>query len=473
MNVQDVREINLKNFIKVMIKKWKMIVGVFLIGCLLGGIGAVGTKKAYDIKTTGTNGVTADLSGARASLGKADVQYVDQMYSIYDKLVKRQGEFQKYIDSSQILNQDISATYGSRMLFIVKFQGMNNSGMMDKAISMTLVNDDFCQKVNQQLGTEYSNFDINNMIKVKTKVDEDDSNNNVSPQMEIGIKGNEKLIIVDIVVQDKQQAEVVSELVKKRMNTLCKSISKDTSKITPVFISQIEKDTVKGDVKDTLVEYTNSIKIMADTVNSLTAGLTEDQKTYFNALRSQGNVTQKSDDKVQRVEMVFSVKKLIKYVGAGGVGLTILLLFGMFIKYVFSKALHSVDELHNILGLDVLCKLEPASKKELGNYSINIAREELKYLLEEYPDEKIGLVTSSDKLEKNGILSHICKDEFKDRIVLLKARPERDSDFEALTLIKRAVVVEKVNISIVDQIQELLRYYKKKNIVIDGVIIVE
>lgn len=462
------RELDFTDLIKTLIHKMKIIIVIAIIGALLGGGGAFATGRTQVTTSAGSDG---SLEEAKAKLDQGQIEKVQDAVKSYDDLRKKRKDLLALMDNSQYLNLDVNKADGVRNIYLISKKNQT-SAILKAMISLTK-NDELRQEINEKLDQNLTKYDFDHMIQIYDGETLKTANNR--EMTVVGEDNNDvtRLLVVDVYSSDENSEKIMVEAVKDRLNAVINQISASEGDYKANLIGRNTINLNADDVIDLKLDYTNQLNAIASTINQTTGYFNDEEKAYFNALVTEQTTTiaKNKNDSNAKVTTVFSKKQFLKYAILGFVGFGILAVLGLFMQYILDKSVHTVEEIKSVFRLDILCRIPVNKKGESNEQSIKVASEELQYLTEKYSGEKIGILTSSETIADNGILEKIISNDLRNKVVPLKARPETDNDFTKLSEIKRVVLVEGPKVSKYDDLEETLNYYFKKQIEIEGAIV--
>ena len=452
MNTLTKRHINFKKMTNFISKKKKSIIIVFIVGILIGAVFSVASKKAIVMNTE--NSALAEVQTAKKSLSSSEASYVDSAYNTYTKLVKKKNQYDDYEENSILLNLNTETSAGVELTYYIS--GNKKATNIKNNYKASLVNDNLAKTISSKFSDKPKITYVKELIDFKSE--ENSSDNTVILENNSSNNDASETMTISIWARNSSELKIMEDAVKARINQL-----KTKYEATYGDFNLKLADESSDRITDTeLSNFQNKVDSdLSTTVNLITSvqnSLSETERNYFNVLVAAGKSAQSNSKPASTVSV-----KLVATYGIG-IGLIILILYVivLIVRYLMSNRLHYALEMEHLYGINLITEMNK-------NHDFENVKKEFEYFMN-HEDGVIGITSSSDSDEVKEVLRKLSD---LDHVVLLAAEPKADEDFEKLNKGSGIVLIEKDEESDVRKINEIIDYYKKKNIQVKGSIVID
>ena len=428
-------------------KKKKYFLFVFIIGFIVGGtFNVISTSR--NKSASANNSEQSNLEAARATLSE---EKASQTESVYKNYILFQNSLDT-INSSSILSTNSKT--GVQNVLTYYIESKNNSNSVAQAIKSMFFDEKLTSNINNQLKTKIDDETLKQFINFDIKESKTNKNNNE------GSNNSNVVFSITIFAKNKSQLSIITSNSTKQVNELVKKLIKLNSSIKCQLLGTSVSKISESDVLDLRSSLANRITDITTAMNNLKNLLDSNQQSYFDLLLSQSKSTKTTTAK--QTSSGVSIIQVCKYAFSLAILFEIIYLLIVVVSYVLSNKLHSTNEVHDLLHLNIISLVK--NKDDINN-AIN----ELDYYLNG-KKESTALSTSLESpnlLDQMKVLSNECS------LKVINSYPVTKKDYDELTKLNNVILVEKIGASNTKEIKKLIEYYQAKHIDIKYVILFE
>ncbi len=362
MDYKEKLEIDIINLLKTVMKKWKiMLVCAVIISILAGIYGYV--KSATEVNAeTGVPVATTDendLQTLKDALTEADAQivenavlkYIDYTYQLeveYAELDIDPDNVYTYVMTYAIVDDSIEINTEENAVFLSK---VNN---IITVYSSQLTNESVVNEVIKELNLDLDPETIKSMISIW--------------------KGGGSLLYLSVVSESKSNTKKIMSIMQERMDNATEDIQKLYS-YSLVPVTSYFSVSTSNYISNLQKEYTDNRTNISNSIAALTNSMSEQQKSYYNALIvianeakeeigianfSENNLNtidglfawDKTSQSIINTKIVHSIDKKFILLGFAGGFFVAFMCYALL--YILSGKLHTSDDLKNAFELNVI-----------------------------------------------------------------------------------------------------------------------
>lgn len=444
MNYNYEKSFSPKDMLTYIVKQYKQILIVLIVGMLIGAGFCAATKKAY-VSSTERDQLESRIAAMRLQIGDAQADQAESAFKTYTSLMNQKNSIQKFMDDSVYLN--LTENNSQKLSLVYLISNSTKANDIATSIKSLLVDESLYNACKKELNQNLSFTQFNSLVNVLVG---NDLNNSSSIQVNNGEQQNAANIIIYISDQNKNQVDTIGKYVKQRFSQICNTLKKNYGNFSYSLgdksYSKVTDSQINGD-KNT---YTNQLSTVTNAIGLLNNTLSADQQTYFGYLNKLA--------KVKPGKKVFSVTAFVKFMVLVGAVLTVFYICILIIKYISSSKLHNAKEIENAFNLPILYD---------GEFDESIISNELQYVKERFKDQSIALTTSNENLDE---LKRLAKDN---NITVFAHKPMKKEEFSQLLSVDRVILLEKNESSDMKKLYDTISYYAQKGKVIEGFIVIK
>ncbi len=487
------KEINLLDMIFVMLSHWRSVLIAMVIGAiLLGGMSYVksyqaiqNTQQLEEKETVQDETVTEEkLAELQSTLD--DSQQIAVLTAIDDE---REYSFKKkYFEESIYMQMDAYNIAQREVVYDIQ-PGKGEKAQYLGTIYQDVVNGiGLYDWVEQHTGIEmaYSS----ELISIKISSSTPFTNGETS-----GSFGNDSLKISVIQADDdlcKELADTVKSYVEQQSENLVTKIGEHKL----CLLSEASGRVMSTSVMNQQIEYRNALYALQSAIIAEKTAFTDEQKQYYNILTNEEELEDTdTEQEIEEASPLVAAKPQIskKYILLGAILFAFVYVAVLFMGYIFNSKLRINDEFQALYGVPQIGVVVKDTKKKLfldkwidnlrhygkrkftAEQSMELAFAAVKIAVVKNGLSSIGLLgcnlgAGADKicnelkaaLEKEGIAVTVLNNVIYDAEAM-----------EQIDTLKGAVLVEKVDSTLYNEITSELELLKRQEIPVLGGIIVE
>ncbi|WP_034445756.1 hypothetical protein [Butyrivibrio sp. AE2032] len=327
-------EIDLIDLLHYLLKRWRVIVIVALIGgCLLGGYSAYKQARPEKMPTEEEN--EAALEKARDGLSDIEVAEVDSLSAMYDSYVKVYAEKELNGQKSIRLNMDpehvhtgastyvISDYYDNKGIYTVESQ---NAGNIVALYSELLTDDKTIDIIKEATGWGVDRQYVRELYSVSSA----------------GVS----LLRISTIAPTQDECRVIISVLEDRLEQVKPEVQANAPHEIVKVNDKYFEDYSSG-ITDAQKAQSDTLISLKNTMRNIPDKLTSGQKTYYQEL-----IKQHYPDEI--IEKEFSVFGLIKYVLIGIVAGVFAVAMCYCVYYALRQVLRTSDDFRSMFNTRVI-----------------------------------------------------------------------------------------------------------------------
>lgn len=442
MDIHYTKKIDYKQLFRHVFKSWKVLVICGVIGAILcGGL-------SYVVSGKSTNDYQSEVNEAKANLSKTEISSTETAYKTQQDLDRQITKLRNRLDNSIYYN--LNSNTASNIKIIYNVTSSTQTDSIIDAINSALINTTLSDALNKAASKTVSMTDAKKLISMSREDSSSTSNINVNLSSDTDHSQN---FTISVLGENATEANAFANAVKARIKTLSTSLTKSLGNFKITEVSSVNAKIADADIADDKATYADKLSSLSNAKLSLTNTMSDAEKAYLDAL---------SKDKTGNQAIPTSTKVVngVKGVVVGFILFAALAFAWLGSKFILGKQMRSLQELQSINHMNIICEIDQDT---------TAAKDELSYLAAKYPHEVIGIISTC---KDANVLAQI-KTMMPESFVFLADKPATEADFKKLEQVKRVVVVEKMNVSLLNKIVEMVKYYVQKQISIAGAIVIK
>ena len=450
MNSLSKRQINIKELRKYLKKLRVITIIVVIAGIILGSVFSVVSKKA--MVEENVNSALQNVQNAKASLNTTDASDVESSYQSYLQLIKKKNACVEQNKSSILLNLDPNNSAGVVSNYLIS--GNKHAKKIMTSLSDDIMSDAVCNEISSKMTDKPQKAYIRELVEISDSESNDNSNN-----VTVNTNDNDSaaLIKMQIYARNSKELSMMKSIVNVRINSLVKKYKATYGDFSFKLVDEKNDKITEDEVlKDNMNENSKLVNVV-NLISTLKNSLSETEKNYFDALVAAGNTSQ-TNNVVTKID-----PKLVATYGIG-FGLIILIIYLILViaKYMVSNKLHYASEMENLFDAELIADVD-----KHGDY------DHVKKEFDFFVDLQKGYVGLTGTIESDEIQNVINALSNNQHVIVMPKELKTEADYENLAKVSDIVLVEKTEQSDVREINELVNYYRKKNIKVNGSIVID
>lgn len=452
-------KVDFNYFYEYLKKRKKYFIIIIIIGILAGSILTVYYSKKNQASYVDTN--QQAINTARGVLGANEVKHVDSAFESYQSLMENIEKLKDFQKNSVYLQLNEKSSVGREYMY--NLSGENVSAIFKNTQEM-LTDKKVYDKINSDLkkSKEKTITYLDFCYLIQLNAISEDVNND-SKELNLLSETNDtrskkiKVMVIKVYAKNNTQLNIMCNSLQQKFESVKKKLSaKYNYSVQLINDKQIKVD--EGQIMGQKVNIANQIQQCASTITSLQSTLTEDERTYFDALVA-GNDKNSTQIKSATSGNGFSIKSLLKNIILLEIAFNCVFICILLIKYVTSGLIYSSNEAVSVFGVNNIFEVDD----NLSDRSI----QELKYFIS---NSTYGFVDLTSNNQSSKLLQSISKENLG---TILKKFPETSNDFEALKKIDHVILIVGLGKTHFKMIQEVIAYYSRFNIEINGMVTIK
>lgn len=450
MNSLSKRQISFKELKKYLYGKRKIMIVVLILAIVAGSVFSIVSKRA--IVESNSNAAAQSVQSARGALSEADASYVDSSYKNYTNLAAQKASYEDELQNSILLNLNPDTSVRKKFSYIIS--GNKHADTIRDSMSQNVMNDTVNQAISNTLSGKPK------IAYVKQLVEFTSTNTSSSNKVTVQLDDNESMAVLSVNIYARTSTELnnIKKIVNARIQSLTKTYQKSFGTFSCRLADETSNKLTDSDILYYKSEMNTSIDTVINQISTLKNSLSDDQRTYFDALVAANGQSATGNTVTTSIS-----PKLVGTYGLG-IGLIVLILYLiiMIIRYMTSTKLHYGLEMEQLFNAELIDEM---NKKHDQNH----VKKEFDYFI----NMQNGLIGVTGSATSDGINELIGTLSDNSKVIALAKNPQTDADYEQLTKITGVVLVEKDEVSDVREIDKMVEYYRKKNIPLIGSIVID
>ena len=445
MNYNYEKSFSPKDMLIFILRQYKQIIIVLIVGMLIGAGYCSLTKKAY-VSSSERDEIESELQSMRLQIGDAQADQAESAFKTYQSLMTQKNNIQKFMDDSVYLNLTENKSQVLTMTYLIS--NSNKADDVAKSIKSLIINEKLYNDCKKELNQNISFTQLNSLINVSLG---DDSSSSSNVQVDVGQQQSATTLIITIFDHNKSQVDIIKKHLMSNFSQICNDLKKNYGSFDYALGAQSYSKATDSKINSDKTQITNQLSTVTNAIALLNNTLSTDQQTYFGYL----NKLAKAKDG----EKTFSSAVFVKFTVIVGAVLTIFYICFLIIKYISSSKLHNAKEIENAFNLPILYD---------GEFNESTITNEIQYVKERFKNQKIALTTSNYTLEEFATLA-----KSNENILIVSHKPQSKDEFEQLLSVDRIIFLEKNESSNIKDIYKTISYYAQKGKHIEGFIILK
>lgn len=312
--MNEERTIDLRELVKYVVLKWRMIL-IFMIVFAVLANGYSGIKSYLNIQELKEKEQTLDYTQYESRLTVKEIQEVKNAVENYNLYSKKYSDYKNYNDNS--IKMKIDATEAPTQEIIYEIRGNRNDVTnISDAYTTVFPNDDTCEEILKAM-----NWDVD-VSYIKELISVSDTHMNtiavggqdVSEIIENTVDENKAVLItIKVLANNEENCKIMSDIIKKSLNTVTLNLQKKFGNFSIQKISDEYGTEVNGDLLDAQKNSISEMNNCNNAMSILDDVLSEDQKTYFNALINE-NISSEEESESKDVATVTDTVPGVQYI---------------------------------------------------------------------------------------------------------------------------------------------------------------
>ncbi|RKM60894.1 hypothetical protein D6856_07545 [Butyrivibrio sp. XB500-5] len=457
-NYRDSLEIDLKDLLSFLVRHMRFFVIVMVIGCTLGS--AYGFMKENLSNDSGNK----KEDSVKPLLTSKEIYEVNSSVNTYTTYFNRYNEVLKYKNESPLMEIDGYNAPKSTCTYVLSCYGPVNLNNPESS-SITNINNSSEKTIVDNIINLYS-VEINKddtVDKVKKAMGSDLDDRYVRELYFVEKNGFSLMTVTAYgrtLDESKNNLQQLMQAIEEKSGTVAKSVKHEITVATTT--SNYEKSSYIISNKDSI---NNQLKDLNNSMMSVAANLSGNQKTYFTELLDELDI-EYGIEKAEKHD--FEIKTVLKYgiFGCAAAAFVLALIYSAL--YVLSPTLKTEDDLKYAFQIPVI-----GTVKDFDADNMNIISSGICATVRTKPSSNIYIVSSYMDDNVEAIKLKII-DKVKEKNVQLKKGISMITDFETLDNAIASdgiVLLETIRKSRYENIEKELELCKNYNIKILGAVI--
>lgn len=440
MDKENMR-IDFKDLLRSIAKHFKKIICILIIGFVIGGGLCFGLGR-NKVSVTPTNAeLTAEANNYKNELTDQQASDIYDNYQTYSRLKSLKQQIMALSNNSASFLNNLQSS-GKQMTNVYSVSANDKASSIIYAYQSLIMNDNVYDSIRKVMGQTYTNDMIDQFVIIESSLDSDDN----SVSVNVNANNSESLKITTL-GENENKCKQIMTIVQKRINALRNSMAKKYGSFQLISAGSNTTSINRDNIVKIKQSYTKQIDSLSASMKSITDSITDaDQLNYFNALLKISNNN--------KAVYVTSKKNIVLFTAGGGFGLAILYVIILIAAYLCSSKLHTSDNFKQLFHVDILADPDHANKQ--------IIDQELQLFSENH--EGRTLLVSTDQ-------SLIDDLKVSDHFVTMSGIPDSAEDYKKIQECRQLILFEKINSSKLNEIADVISYYKDHHIKAQGAVI--
>ena len=373
---QEELTIDLKDLLRRCIEKWKFIVACMLIGAILvDGVGALASvKKAKQVKLQieqqeSVEDEAANLITLKEYMSKLTEREISEVQTAFSSYKTYQ---QEYINGLVYCQNSVRMQLNPSKIPTIRLGYMIDNHY--EAVYPVVDKRDTTESIINTLEETVRNDDVSQQIANAIAIEE----NAAYAQELITVDDDAKkqgMLLFSIVAENKDDCQKIAEIVKQTISAQADAVRNfcgtfDITLTSEQYVEETDTDLMME--KQSKMLSLNNLK---NSINNLTAGMTEEQVTYYKALRDNEDSIVLDDPETEQITVEAESQELtvpaVVYVSLKWLAVGVLV--GVFLgcgwiaaRYMLANTLRVAADMEESMGIAVLGCITDKDKKKLS-----------------------------------------------------------------------------------------------------------
>lgn len=359
MNLRQTLNLDLRSLTGYLIRKSRWFIASVFIGCILGALIAVADSYQHS-----TYNADKELLALQGVLTEGEITEVQRVFNQYKLLLEQQSNLRDYQENSILMTLNSNAAPNLKHQYLIQTSKMS----IKDTFTSALLDQDVYDEIAKVYGPDIPSRSIADLFGISALSDYEEFEVNADTIM---IRDNQSSIVndynlvleIEIWGTDKEHCNDTLSIIQHAIQNKIRELTSIDSQLSIVDLggsySEIDSPELRNKQQDfltTVSQISKSINTFGSDSNSnqgnQLAGLTEEQKTYFDLLK-----------KTVSSEGVFN-PHYVRRVTLGAVIGLIISVFCIILAYINNDSIKSVYEINQIIPVICYCVFFDDSKKK-------------------------------------------------------------------------------------------------------------
>ena len=366
MNEEEV-QIDLMTLLHYILRKWRSIIVMMLVLAVAANLYSV-KKSMAEVAAGKAQGKSTKkaIEEIKTALTDDEIEQVELAYGMYSYNAEIYRDNEQYLENSAVMQLSPNEIPTEMLSYQVKKDAaeeelVNIFAMYENA----LLDEDTCTAVTAVFGEKYANTSVRELIRVEDTLHTSYTDVMMTQNMNSGI------LNIRIYAMNQEQCGQIAEIIKDRMQVYTQQLQLTFGQFIVNPVAEQYYMSSDNEINDQKSAAINAVDSAYAAMKDASAGLTEDQKIYYDLLvkpveEENANATEQAAITATTLPAVQYVN--IKYILIG-------LLAGMFLAvcyhavvYIMTGTVKDVDEVKTVTMLPVFGSVLKSEK----HYRYNI-----------------------------------------------------------------------------------------------------
>ena len=358
MNTEEMT-LDLMDFIRRCVKRWKIIVICMVVGgILLNGVGYLRSIKMVNAvkeqveKEQDESNKHNTINECMENLSEQEIKDVNELvvkYECYNKKYEDTLDYYQHSIKMKLNSQNVPTI---RLAYYID----NHFEVTYPVIEKKDTTQDIISIFKEKVINENVINDVADILGVK------DNKAYVGEVLNTPLS-NDNILIVYIAAENRKDCESIADIIKKSVEKSTNEVRELCGEFDIELVSEKYYEDIDRELADTQWSVVESINVLRDYIKNLPAGLSEDQKAYYDALVYDSKMEATTNRNEEKTEDELNVTSIVvptvqhinlKFIILG-IALGLVFPCGcIFLKYLLSSKIRVPEEVENVFGLTVL-----------------------------------------------------------------------------------------------------------------------
>ena len=357
MNEEEV-QIDLMTLLHYILRKWRSIIVMMLILAVAANLYSV-KKSMAEVAAAGEvqeKSTEKAVEEIKTALTDDEIEQVELAYRMYSYNAEIYRDNEQYLENFAVMQLSPNEIPTEMLSYQVKKDAaeeelVNIFAMYENA----LLDEDTCKAVAAVFGEKYANTSVRELIKIE------DTLNVLHTDVVMTAAQLSPLML--------EQCEQIAEIIKDRMQVYTQQLQQTFGQFIVNSVAEQYYMSSDSEINDQKSDAIDAVSSAYSAMQNASAGLTEDQMTYYNLL-----VKPIEEEKVQENDkgVETAITPTVQYVNIKYI--LIGLLAGMFLAvcwyaviYIMTQTVKDADEVKAVTNLPVFGMVLKNKQTEKGN----------------------------------------------------------------------------------------------------------
>ena len=351
MNEEEV-QIDLVTLLHYILRKWRSIIVMMLILAVAANLYSV-RKNMAEVAAAGEvqeKSTKKAVEEIKTALTDDEIEQVELAYRMYSYNAEIYRDNEQYLENSAVMQLSSNEIPTEMLSYQVKKDAaeeelVNIFAMYENA----LLDEDTCTAVVSVFGEKYANTSVRELIRIEDTLNASHTDVLMTQGMNSGI------LNIRIYATDQEQCERIAEIIKDRMQVYTQQLQQTFGQFIVNSVAEQYYMSSDSEINEQKSDAIDAVGRAYSAMQNASAGLTEDQMTYYNLL-----VKPIEEEKVQENHkgVETAITPTVQYVNIKYI--LIGLFAGMFLAvcwyaviYIMTQTVKDADEVKAVTNLPV------------------------------------------------------------------------------------------------------------------------